>query len=484
MSKHDTVDETGATPTEHPLWATQVALEKGMLQEGARRVQDATAVTMRRKQHIRLDPYRSLMDGWLHKVAIQVQEWVEQHTRSRSNIKPIAHQFLRDCDPFVSALIALRCVLDGVATKQGAEITTLARRIGSEVEHEQKVRLWEKQAPGLYHDRQKRLKLQGADARHTRRVNIHEFNRLMSEGKFGTGWQDWTPTEHVSVGAALLNCLMIGTGWFTHEPMETGDSKKDPPFCLVFKPGMDKWIHDRLAKIEECSPALTPTVIPPKRWSSMMDGGYWTPYVHHRDLISFKAIQVDQRFNARQEYNALAMPRVYQALHFLQETPWRINQRIYKVVHEALQNHCTWGGLPNYRMADSPPLPIEVGMLSPSKRKAWRESEAGRKWRREVSEAMAKDIENVVHRKRAERILGVVEGYKDFGCFYFPHYLDWRGRMYPIPQFLQPQGDDLAKGLLEFAEGKLVRGAAAEKWLAINVASAWGNDKISFEDRV
>ena len=496
------------TSFEHPLWETQVSLEKGMTQEGARRVQDAVAKTVNRHQQTRLKPYQDLLQEWLPKVAVHAQNWVTSQKRRVGGAKAIALDPLAECDPHVAALVALRCVLDGMATKGGRTVTALCVRIGEAVEHEQMIRAWEDGAPELYHDRKNRLQRQHADASHTRRVNIHEFNRLLSEGKFGFGWHPWTPIEHLSVGTVLLNCLVMGTGWFETKRDTDLDAER-AAVTLEFKPGLTDWVAKQLATLEATSPALKPTVIPPKRWTGMANGGYWTPYVHHRDLIRFKAIQVDQRFNAAQEYNALEMPRVYQALHFLQDTPWRINKRIHAVVREALQRHKTWAGLPDYRGKEVPkmgaPLPDRdkstqeelkqaaeasdgpiPALMDPEQRKAWRQSEEGRAWRRAATKAKADNAKLTTQNSRVERILKIAEEYKGFDRFYFPHYLDWRGRMYPIPQFLQPQGDDLAKGLLEFAEGKRVHPDtnSGDHWLGMNIASAVGHDKVSFEDRM
>jgi hypothetical protein len=54
--------------------------------------------------------------------------------------------------------------------------------------------------------------------------------------------------------------------------------------------------------------------------------------------------------------------------------------------------------------------------------------------------------------------------------------------MYAMPQYLNPQGSDLAKSLLTFAEGKPL-GQAGWFWLAVHVANTFGNDKCSLEDR-
>ena len=69
-------------------------------------------------------------------------------------------------------------------------------------------------------------------------------------------------------------------------------------------------------------------------------------------------------------------------------------------------------------------------------------------------------------------------------CFYFPHYLDFRGRLYCRVAYLSPQGSGLGKSLLEFAEGKPIKDQTGADWLAIHVANSFGNDKGSFAERI
>ena len=61
--------------------------------------------------------------------------------------------------------------------------------------------------------------------------------------------------------------------------------------------------------------------------------------------------------------------------------------------------------------------------------------------------------------------------------------MDFRGRLYPIPVLLQPQGSDLAKGLLHFSVGKPVD-ANSIKWLQIHGANMYGFDKENYDRRI
>lgn len=67
--------------------------------------------------------------------------------------------------------------------------------------------------------------------------------------------------------------------------------------------------------------------------------------------------------------------------------------------------------------------------------------------------------------------------------FYFPHNLDFRGRAYPIPPYLNHLGNDLCRGLLLYDEAKPL-GADGLFWLKIHLANMFGYDKYSFAERI
>ena len=67
--------------------------------------------------------------------------------------------------------------------------------------------------------------------------------------------------------------------------------------------------------------------------------------------------------------------------------------------------------------------------------------------------------------------------------FYIPWSFDYRGRAYPIPAFLTPQDTDFGKSLLQFADA-VVLTEGSEKWLAFQVATTYGLDKSTMQERL
>src|SRR5690606_2131173 len=66
--------------------------------------------------------------------------------------------------------------------------------------------------------------------------------------------------------------------------------------------------------------------------------------------------------------------------------------------------------------------------------------------------------------------------------FYFPHNIDFRGRAYPLPTYLNHMGADHVRGLLKFAEGKEL-GEHGLRWLKIHLANVFGFSKASLDER-
>ena len=76
----------------------------------------------------------------------------------------------------------------------------------------------------------------------------------------------------------------------------------------------------------------------------------------------------------------------------------------------------------------------------------------------------------------------IAESLVDEEAIYFPQNFDYRGRMYPVPIGLSPQGNDVAKGLLEFADSVQLTPEGVQQCIAF-LASSYGYDKKKWIER-
>ena len=112
--------------------------------------------------------------------------------------------------------------------------------------------------------------------------------------------------------------------------------------------------------------------------------------------------------------------------------------------------------------------------------KAYRAEE--RAYLEEVSTARTRQFNLFSQRIAARLKLDVAEELVH-DTFYYPHNIDFRGRVYSISPHLQHLGDDLARGLLLLAEPKPL-GARGLYWLKVQLANLYGQDKLSLDGRV
>ena len=82
----------------------------------------------------------------------------------------------------------------------------------------------------------------------------------------------------------------------------------------------------------------------------------------------------------------------------------------------------------------------------------------------------------------ANLVLNAAEEYLKFDKFYYPYTVDFRGRAYPKPSYLNHIGDDAQRSLLRFHTKKPL-GSRGLYWLKVQLSNHFGNDKVSNDDR-
>lgn len=81
------------------------------------------------------------------------------------------------------------------------------------------------------------------------------------------------------------------------------------------------------------------------------------------------------------------------------------------------------------------------------------------------------------------RTLGQANKYVKYDAMHFVYTLDFRGRVYCQSSLVSPQGGDLQKALITFADG-MALGERGEYWFKVHGANEWGWDKKTFDERV
>ena len=487
-------------PEQHPMYDEQVRLEQDMMNRGADKYRDRVIMAKEKGQMSRQGPLRHLMSDWLPRIVEGLRDYLKQ---SKTGPVPIALPLLQGVDHYAASAHALRAILDGFG-RERRSLAALASGIGLAIEHEQRVRLWRKTNPTDYFIHRKEQIERQSTATHRRRVNANLANKSMRE----VGWEPWSQEQVFRVGLAMLDIVIKSTGWFEIQAdppfVPKRGSRHQAPLVLAVKEGMVDWVEGAMNAEELRSPEFRPMVMPPKRWTGTRKGGYWTPYVRAPRLVRFKADQEHQKERAADEYDAFDFPKVYKAVHLLQETAWRINGPVldaaWRVIEKrlTLKNGKPFGKLPELDDRELPPRhpAIVANQEATRKRrevdpKAAREEmdedtlKEFRKWRRAASKVYDFNAKRLSRLRGLTATIHTAMDYRDYDAIYFPHMLDFRGRIYPIPAYLHPQGADLARGLLTFAEGlPITEENGGSGWLAVQLATSLGVDKVPFDKRI
>lgn len=279
---------------------------------------------------------------------------------------------------------------------------------------------------------------------------------------YGIETVKWEAGHKLKLGTLLLELFSKTTGLVK---LETVKYKDRSELLVVPTEATMDWLEKAHARCELLFPQHLPMVVPPQDWSGPYNGGYFTKGLRY-SLIKTR------NKNFLEELRQWDMPEVYSALNALQKTPWAVNTSVLNVAREVWDGGGRLGRLPQRDMLELPPKNHDT-----------EDAEAHKAWRRKAAKVYDANMRLNSKRIAVSSKIALAEKFTEYERFYFPHALDWRGRAYPVPSTLTPQGDDLSKALLQFADGKPLgdRGAI---WLAVHLANSFGVDKVSFEERL
>lgn len=415
-----------------------------------------------------------------------ITEWIAEAESGKPGPKVSAYPFIRAVSEDAAAYLTAKTTLDSI-TSDVMEQTVMVD-IGRAIEEEVCFQRYHEQLPALFdtivRDHEKRKKKTQRTAR------VVKAKIRQAGGKF----DGWSETDCATVGAVCLGLFMqVEVGKYgpivERVPMRVRKKKQyKAAYRLSLCDGIKPLIEMREDLSSLLAPGFLPSVIPPKPWTSPFDGMYWTRYLDRkaRRLVKTRSMEY------LEDLSQVLMPKVYEAVNIVQNTPWRVNKPVLEVMHKVWGVGQPVGKLPAKEDELIPTTPTEVPPCQynedKDRYKAWRdETPEGHRWREWLRSAAFTYEQNEASKSRrlqTGKLLWIADMYKDDEAFYFPHQMDFRSRLYAVPMFLQPQGPDPSRGLLEFAIGKPIAEPGDAEWLAIHGANTYGIDKVSFADRV
>jgi DNA-directed RNA polymerase len=299
--------------------------------------------------------------------------------------------------------------------------------------------------------------------RSVKTVNNRAFTKWMS--RLDRLWrQGWDERDKFKLGSALIKYMVEHSGG--HFALDLQPRSGKWQVVIKLSPEAYAIIEDAHARAEVMCPTRRPTLCQPDPWrwaDERYVGGYY--HLLPGDLI---------RGHAGKHTADLTNPistETLQALNTLQNTPWRINGRVYNVMREA------WQGGINLGDDLMPPAERQRTERLPDDRWATMTAEEKKKHTSRLAEIHTENARQESKRHSWLAKLDMAGQLIDEPMIWFPYHIDFRGRLYPAVADLSPQGDDAGKALLQFAHGKPL-GRRGLFWLQVRAANCWANDGI------
>lgn len=386
----------------------------------------------------------------------------------------MAHaQLLFGLDPEAVALLAVRSVINGILMTGEAQHRGLAYAIGRTIQSELVLQQIEDHNPELYHtlvnDFARRL---SKDERH--RMTVFK----MQAAKAGLLIVEWPKGARDQVGMFLLGLLEQAGLVVIDDPMVKHG--KPQPMNVSLAPEILERIDQVKAYMSITMPVYGPCVEPPKDWVNPCDGGF-----HTRELRRTHPTLVRHRLARTPLYREAVMPVVLTAVNTLQRTAWRVNERMLDIIREVAK-HFNAGEIVSLNSLPKPDAPVWLAEVDPKADKdSWPDDRKAefKTWKRAMANWYT---ERKLLATRYGRLYSATRGaemFRGYPRIYFTYFADSRGRLYPMTYGLNPQGSDLQRSLITFAEGMPVDTPDAIKWFHVQGANKYGFDKATLEER-
>lgn len=398
------------------------------------------------------------MSQTIDPVAEWLENWLSEGREKKAGVNHLAAPFLKNTDLRVSAMLGLKCLYANLFG-EASTLTAVTIATGKAIEEETrltKLRAVDRKAyNGI---------MKAAADKNRSKSRSRTANFLANRSEDQLAWEEWSDQVKAHVGMVVLTAIQEATGMFTFETITKNKRKSN---VVVPTEETRKMITQNINFMQFAKPQLEPMIVKPRPWESgSLDGGYLTSHVPSQPFVKTK----NKRYLEELKY--ADMPSVLSAINQAHNTAWCVNHSVLQTISDAMNTNLSIAGLPRKDYLSLPPRPHDINE-NPEARKIWAIKA------RSVHEAnvriMSKKI-SIMH------VLETAKRYKEYERIYMPANVDFRGRVYFLPQ-LNPQGPDYIKALLQFSEGKRI-GEQGIPWLKYHIANLFGVDKVSQEERV
>lgn len=455
---------------DHPMMPEQIALEAEIREATRARYFRIHEKAEEGETLVDTHAGRNVFDHAFEAFLVAIEGWVEEKKAGKAGRRSGAVKMIEEFgDTKALAYIFLRHLINTTLTvsKSGkgkaARKTRVVLSCTQAIHDELRMRFFAENRRALLKRIVEDFRRRELPRRRRRELMIRQFQTQQLE------WQaeGWGHAERLRLGVVLLDIFIGSTGLVEEFKVFEGPRSID---CIAFTEEMQTALVDRMDKAANLFTVFYPTVVPPKPWSNdaLVGGGYYTENVQPYRFVKGAKVKYLRELENRD------MRAVIDPINALQDTGWRVNPVMVDALNHVFTNNIDVKGLPSADPIQIPTPPPGVDV----------DEEITAEYRRDCYMVHDANRRMISKRIAVLRTLSMAQRFSEYAAIYFPYDVDSRGRAYPKVPFLNPQGTDYVKSLLEFSEGKPIETEEHAAYLAVAVANAWGQDKEHLQDRV
>ncbi len=527
--------------TEYPIfresdmlaYQRQLALEDQTVETAVARFQRMAADAAARGDVWSHMPASRLVGGWVDPMTLAIrkaqEEDIEQRAErkgGRSSVERDSQRLLKLLPPHVLTVITIHEVFGALMREpHGHKLTSLAITLGNAVRAEvnqAKLRKLELQQAAMERNNanrtgndgildssggvpkaaartkqkgRKKSALERALKSPTSIVSAVNYVAMKAEVSNAV----WSTKDTVLLGTALIN-ILLGTA-FVVDPV----TNKTVPAFRHFRRYLKKNNVVGMVQLENAAlkliaasgddissfivPKHQPMEVRPRPWVSPWNGGYLKTDV--------KLVRAPPSSALDDALAAADLQTLFDGLNALGDTTWQVNRGVLETGLKLWDSGGDTAGLVSKTDVEVPTkskfLKEEQALFSMQKAQEDVEEEmsdefdetlALRKLKRARRAAKKTNREMFSQRADTQYRLDHAKAFAQKERFYLPHNVDFRGRAYPIPVYLQHMGADLTRAMLTFSTPGVRLGERGVYWLKVHLANLLGADKKSYEERV
>ena len=386
---------------------------------------------------------------------------------------------LRDLDPDSVAFIAIATALNNLARQDGDEaplLSTVGHAIGRRIYSEIALAKFRDLAPDLFDTLNRDLaKKMSRDQRH--RMTIFR----MQAKKNGLELPEWTAHQKLQVGIFLLSLMEhpFDTEYDHIVEQFKGHNGKNVVYKLRISDHVFR-IHSAIhAQIIAVSGFTMPCIHPPEDWTGEHNVGGFRGALKIRAPRFFKGSEAEWSIMQKYGHNPAVALRM---LNIHQRVGWKVNPYIRDILHGiSTAGNAAYTIPKQIDLASNHEEPVrpewldrhDGGVMTENQATEFKLWKARRRdWHTDIR--ISTRLE-----QRFRNVMRAAQDMSKYDRFWYVFQVCRRGRMYPVSGPLNPQGSDMQKAILHFADGYDMHDPMALFMFKLTLASKFGIDKLS-----